>query len=92
MPIEIDENVFFVQASRKLDKRKIFIKSTIRLDLWVDQCDTLVDCEFILTKITEEAFLTAVDKSNYIYYVNPDNYLRFKSFIETNYVKIKKPQ
>lgn len=92
MSAKFDENVFFVQANRKLDKRKIFIKSTVKLDAWVEQCDILVDCEFVLTKISEEVFLTAVDKSNYIYYVTPDNYLRFKNFIETNYDKIKKPQ
>jgi hypothetical protein len=84
-----EETEYYVQANRKLDKRRIFIKSTIGVGLWVEICDALVDSEFLLKKINELDFLKAVERSEWVYYVNDDNYIRFRDFITQNYIKTK---
>lgn len=87
-PINV-ETEYYVQANRKIDKRRIFIKSTIGVSLWVEICDVLVDSEFLLKKITELEFLKAVERSEWVYYVNDDNHIRFRNFISDNYSKTK---
>lgn len=90
MPIKNEEYIFFAKASRKLDKRTIYLKiTTIVIDRWVDLGDTLVDCEFKIKKITKDEYYIAFDKCLWVYTLNDDNINRFKEFISLNYVRTK---
>jgi hypothetical protein len=86
MPSNNEENGYFIKASRKMDKREIYIKAILEINRWVELCDTLIDSEFILTKIYSEEFYQASDKCLWVYYLNVDNSERFRFFIETNYI------
>jgi len=103
MPSKNEENAYFIKANRKLDNRELFVKAILSINLWVKLCDTLIDSEFLIEKITIDDFYLASDKCLWVYYLNDDNSERFRFFIETNYIntqdilvkkqtKIKKPQ
>lgn len=59
------------------------------LDRWVQLCDTLTDCEFIIKKITKDEYYIAFDKCLWVYTLNDENTDRFREFISLNYTRTK---
>ena len=86
MSSKIEENAYFVEAERKADNRKIYIKATLELNQWVKLCDTLTDCEFIMRKMEKEAYYAESQKSLWAYNLDVENSEKFSTFVMENYV------
>jgi len=77
----------FIKCKRVMDSRVIYVQSDCMLSTWGKVIDTLIDSEFILSKITEKRFVSLQERSKWCYVITDSSSAKFMHFIEDNYNK-----
>jgi hypothetical protein len=78
----------FIKCKRELDGRTIYIQSDCMSTVWVKVIDTLIDSQFVISKISEKRFKALQEKSSkWCYVITDKSSGNFIHFIEDNYDK-----